>query len=177
MFVPFNLCSIMFCCALLLPLDTAHLVMCFLQVESQLSEHAARLAELKAVEEAYLPVWLSRKMDSSFKYASDSWQQVQESEYAAQVASTVKPHWEWLKEATAPAQAAVGPHIAAAKVSSSALWTSSSSRVLEQLVALWPVCVCITCSISAAVACCQVALFNIDGCCRTARADCDSLLH
>jgi hypothetical protein len=81
------------------------------QVESQLSEHAARLEELKALEDAYLPVWLSRKMDTSFKYASDSWQQVQESEYAAQAseyaaqaATAVKPHWEWLKDATAPAQ-------------------------------------------------------------------------
>jgi hypothetical protein len=89
-----------------------------LQLESELSEHAARLAELKSIEDAYLPVWLSRKMDSSFKYASDSWQQVQESEYAAQAseyaaqaseyaaqaATAVKPHWEWLKEAVAPAQ-------------------------------------------------------------------------
>lgn len=75
-----------------------------LQVESQLSEQAARLAELKAVEDAYLPVWLSRHVDTSVKYASESWQQVQESEYTAQVVSTVKPHWEWLKQATAPAQ-------------------------------------------------------------------------
>jgi hypothetical protein len=66
-------------------------------------------------------VWLSRKIDSSFKYASDSWQQVQESEYAAQaseyaaqVASTVKPHWERLKEATAP-------QVQAAQVGSSML--------------------------------------------------------
>lgn len=75
-----------------------------LQVESQLSEHAARLAELQGAEDAYLPAWLSRKMDSSFKYASDTWQQVHESEYAAQVTTAVKPHWEWLKEAAAPAQ-------------------------------------------------------------------------
>uniref|UniRef100_A0A383WHX5 Uncharacterized protein n=1 Tax=Tetradesmus obliquus TaxID=3088 RepID=A0A383WHX5_TETOB len=98
------------------------------KVESQLSEQAARLAELKAVEDAYLPVWLSRHVDTSVKYASESWQQVQESEYTAQVVSTVKPHWEWLKQATAPAQealsklpiadyvAAANVHLAAAKV-------------------------------------------------------------
>jgi hypothetical protein len=79
-------------------------------------------------------------MDSSFKYASDSWQQVQESEYAAQAseyaaqaATAVKPHWEWLKEATAPAQVGSDTQLifldrcASAVACAIALWMTSGS--------------------------------------------------
>lgn len=83
-----------------------------LQVESKLSEHAARLEELKAVEDALLPVWLSRRVDSSVSYASAQWQQLQQSDIAAQV----HPHWEKFLEMTKPAREAAAEYLAKGQV-------------------------------------------------------------
>ncbi|KAF8063017.1 RPS7 [Scenedesmus sp. PABB004] len=91
------------------------------KVESKLSEHAARLEELKTLEDALLPLWLSRRVDAGVAFASAQWAQLRESDLAAQVAEKVAPHVEQAMAATKPARDAAAVHVARAKEALAAL--------------------------------------------------------
>lgn len=99
------------------------------KAESRISEQASRLEELKAVEEALLPVWLSRRLIQAQTFTAQQWKALQESDLAAQAAAkvtpyyeqataAVAPHWEKAMEVTQPAREKAAVYYKQAKVSS-----------------------------------------------------------
>lgn len=97
------------------------------KAESQISEQASRLAELQAVEEALLPVWLSRRLIQAQTFTAEQWEALQQSDFAAQAAAKVapyyaqavehvSPYWEQAMEASKPAREAAAVYYKQAKV-------------------------------------------------------------
>lgn len=72
------------------------------RAESQISEQKSRLEELKAVEEALLPVWLSRRLIQAQTFTAAQLKALQESDLAAQAATKVAPYIEQARAAVAP---------------------------------------------------------------------------
>lgn len=82
-----------------------------MQVQSDLSEQAAQLAELKALEHALLPAWLSRNIAKASVFANTQWYRLQESDlYGKAVAlygqavEKATPYWERALTAMEPAR-------------------------------------------------------------------------
>lgn len=72
------------------------------RAESQISEQKSRLEELKAVEEALLPVWLSRRLIQAQTFTVMQFKALRESDLAAQAAAKVAPYYEQATAAVAP---------------------------------------------------------------------------
>lgn len=119
------------------------------KAESQISEQASRLEELKAVEEALLPLWLSRRLIQAQTFTAEQWEAFQQSDFAAQAAAKVapyyaqaveqvSPYWQQALEASKPAREAAAVYYKQAKVGkkkthASLLYGCSAVVVLFQL--------------------------------------------
>lgn len=105
----------------------AVMLCCMLQVQSDLSEQAAKLAELKALERAVLPAWLSRTIATTRNFISKQHGHVQKTDLYSQAVEKLHPHWnkavkalqpQWNKAviATRPARQAAAAYVQKAKV-------------------------------------------------------------
>lgn len=87
-----------------------------LQVESQMSEHASKLAQLRALEDALLPLWLSRRLEASQAWALTQWAAARDSEAGRKLLEQAQPHWEQALAASKPAREAAVVYAAKAQV-------------------------------------------------------------
>lgn len=89
-----------------------------MQVQLDLSEHAARIAELKSLEDALLPVWLTRLINTVAAHINTLVERLQNSDLYSQATDKLAPHWEKFMTATQPAREAASVYLDKAKVSS-----------------------------------------------------------
>jgi len=100
------------------------------KAHSRISEQASRLDELKAVEEALLPVWLSRRLIKAQTWTAVQLKALKESDMAAQAAAKVAPYyeqaaakvapyWDQAMETSKPAREAAAVYFQKAKVGTS----------------------------------------------------------